>query len=373
MNTTSFENLPFEVQEMVGPFLTQHQLTICIRVCRAWKKMFHLYLWRDIDIHWNNLRVWEKDIIRALQTNNHLIQSLKLRIDTPGDRLRWFVESDLPTFPHLTSIELEGPFVNDADPAFATFINLASSTGLKRLVFRNPKSPDDFFLLSPVSFEAIFKHAHTLQVFRIEAMSYFESAQIDRLLCSAPHLKELYLLNSQGSKACHCLDAPSINHSQWVCSDLEVFACRIENISRADITRTITGLDSSARTVSFGTPREQAELQLQIYAKLARFTKLRELRLGFLMDTSTTRYRRGYKEYFRQYDCLAMTLESGVDLLKGLKGLRVVGLEDMEVYVEGEKEQSWFAEHWPNAVIGTTGYVTDQDEYAAEEDDYSSY
>ncbi|KAG9061224.1 hypothetical protein KI688_007562 [Linnemannia hyalina] len=317
--------------------------------------MFYPHLWRAIDINWNDHLVWKKDIIDALQTNNHLIQSLKLRADTSRDRLLWFLELELPTFPHLTSLELEGPFKQDEDPDFAAFINLTPGTGLKRLVFSNPKT-DNYFALSRDSFEAIFKHAHTLQVFRIEAMSFLTSTLIDKLLCSAPHLKELYLLNSQDSNSGHWLDAPEIIHSQWVCSDLEVFACRIENISRPDIKRTIAGLDPSKMTVSIGTPQEMVELQLQMYAKLARFTKLRELRLGFLMDTSAAGYRRADKEYFRQYDCLAMTVESGVGLLKALKALRVVGLEDMEVYIESDKEQNWFAEHWPNAVIGVTDY-----------------
>lgn len=84
--------------------------------------------------------------------------------------------------------------------------------------------------------------------------------------------------------------------------------------------------------------------------------------MGFLIDTEAPDYQRGYKEYWQQYSCLAMNLDSGLDLLKGLKELkelRVVGLEDMEVYVEGEKEVSWFVEHWPNATIGVSDYFVD--------------
>ena len=50
-----------------------------------------------------------------------------------------------------------------------------------------------------------------------------------------------------------------------------------------------------------------------------------------------------------------MTLDSGLDLSKNLKDLRVVGLEDMAVYIGRDKELSWVAENWPHAVIGTEG------------------
>lgn len=43
-----------------------------------------------------------------------------------------------------------------------------------------------------------------------------------------------------------------------------------------------------------------------------------------------------------------MNLGSGLDLLKGLKELKVV------VYVKGEKERAWFKEKWPHATIITT-------------------
>ncbi|KAF9898296.1 hypothetical protein EC991_000311, partial [Linnemannia zychae] len=109
---------------------------------------------------------------------------------------------------------------------------------------------------------------------------------------------------------------------------------------------------------------ESIAIQRLVYAKLARLTKLRELRLGFPLDTSVRNYHRGDKEYYQQYGCLAMTLESGLDLLKGLKELRVVGLEDMEVYIDDDKEKTWFAQNWPNAVLKTDVYTTDKDNRA---------
>ncbi|KAG0359383.1 hypothetical protein BGX24_005780, partial [Mortierella sp. AD032] len=56
-----------------------------------------------------------------------------------------------------------------------------------------------------------------------------------------------------------------------------------------------------------------------------------------------------------------MTLDSGLDLLRNLKYLRIVGLTDMEVYIDGDKEQKWVAEHWPNAALEFIGYEHDSD------------
>ncbi|KAF9120644.1 hypothetical protein BGW39_011203 [Mortierella sp. 14UC] len=91
-----------------------------------------------------------------------------------------------------------------------------------------------------------------------------------------------------------------------------------------------------------------------------RLIKLRELRLGLPVDPICyPDYQHGDREIYRQYDCLAMTLDSGLDLLRDLKELQIVGLEDMEVYIDGDKEQTWFAEHWPHATIGYEDYRSD--------------
>lgn len=48
-----------------------------------------------------------------------------------------------------------------------------------------------------------------------------------------------------------------------------------------------------------------------------------------------------------------MTLLRGLDLLKDLKDLELVELENMDVYIDGDKEQSWFAGHWLRVCIET--------------------
>ncbi|KAG0371619.1 hypothetical protein BGX24_001428 [Mortierella sp. AD032] len=200
------------------------------------------------------------------------------------------------------------------------------------------------------AFEALCKHTSTLEVFRIEVNSLLDSHQTNHLLCSAPNLKEIYFAWNYELAWGSRMDARAIVQSDWICNNLEVFACQIGEIPRPDITRDIYYRKARVFTCP-GSPQYSIELQRQVYSKLAKLTKLRELRLGFVLDTIHPSYGREREEYYRQYQCLAMTLESGLDLLKGLQNLRVVDLSNMEIYIDGDEEQRWFAEHWPNATI----------------------
>ncbi|KAG0356507.1 hypothetical protein BGX24_006412 [Mortierella sp. AD032] len=184
----------------------------------------------------------------------------------------------------------------------------------------------------------------------MEVESGLVGYQTDHMLCSAPNLKEFYLTcDNEDSPACW-MKAYAIVQSDWICNNLEVLACQIGEIPRPDITREIRG-GEAAYQIFPGSPQYSIGLQRQVYSKLAKLTKLRELKLGFLVDTTDPAYEPGDEEIYRQYDCLALTLKSGLDLLKGLQNLRVVDLSNMEIYIDGDEEQSWFAEHWPNATI----------------------
>ncbi|KAH7057990.1 hypothetical protein BKA57DRAFT_488468 [Linnemannia elongata] len=277
MRVTSFESLPSEVQEMVGPFLSQQELTVCIRVCRAWKQMFNPYLWRDIVISLYDYDSWRFETVDALRANNHLIQSLRIKARFSEDRLNFFLGYGLPAFPRLNSIELKGPCEYDYDEDISRFLSLTSAPmGLKNIVFDKGRNYDGYFDFGFETFNALLSHASTLEVLRLNGKSF---------ITCAPRLKELYLFGGN------------------------------------------------------------------FYKQLGRLTKLRELSLGFPMDTT---FAPSEKDFHRQYDCLAMTLESGLDLLKDLKDLRVVGLEDMEVYSDGDREQDWFAKNWPRARRNST-------------------
>ncbi|KAF9906350.1 hypothetical protein EC991_000752 [Linnemannia zychae] len=497
IHKATFTDLPYEVQEQIEPYLNQQDLSVCVRVCQAWRVLYNPYLWTHVDIIWDEAAA-TRSTPYALKTNAHLIHSLKL--DCDFDQFPHFLNICPDSyFPHLTSAQIyatcdeddwaivkfirrgsptgwkrldlswrysiyrkvhfgahlfdaiirnaartlevlrfEGDsyigskeinrllcsapklkelsftnkkmkrsgglldareivrsewicsdleifacrigkiprpdimrnifgrandsFIHRGSPKenvhIAAFIDL-SSAGWKRLLFRTTpgsefKTP---FHFSTLSVEALCKHTSTLEVFHVEAKTFIPGRGINHLLCSAPLLKELNLMANHKEPYGSWMDVDMIADSEWVCKDLEVFACEIGNIRRLDITRDIGDELMEDYISQPGKHQKSIEVQRKIYSKLAKFTKLRVLNLGVVIDTTDSDYQLGDKEVFRRYDSLAMTIESGLDLLKGLKELRVVDLSNMEVYIDGEPEQSWFKEHWPLANVITTGYL----------------
>lgn len=338
-------------------------MSTCVQVCKSWHKLFHPLLWRHVDASW--FSAWwcwddDDDPIFLLTKYAHLIHSLNIEAYICS------LKDCPPIFPHLTSAEVYGTYYGGKGE-FTEIVRRGSPAGWKRLVFDNltydENSHSTYYNYEGDFFGALQEYAaSTLEVLHILGEAFVLSKDIDLLLCSAPRLKELRFFWESMSGCSGWLNAQEIIDSEWVCTELEVFCCQIGNILRPDITRDIQGQPASAFARD-GNHGEDLDLQQRIYTKLGRLTRLRELRLGFELDTSPPLYRRHDKETYRQYDCLAMTLDSGLDLLKGLKELRIVGLEDMEIYINNPREQDWFAEHWPHATIGTSDYTTDRDNY----------
>lgn len=367
-NTTSFGDLPLEVQSMIGRYLWQYELPVCLRVCRAWQKIFSPHLWREADLSWNRKEV-EYDFVDGLKTYGHLLRSLTVRDDS------LFLCSIMRSRPNfqLTSLEVHLTHTGHWQP-FIHFLRRGSTTGWKRLIFSVTVEQGPTYEFAADFFEALLKHASTLEVVRLEDECYADAEGINRLLCTAPNLKVLYVSNDhKDGHSGGYLDAKAIVDSEWVCDDLEVFACEIRNIPRPDITRTILN-QPATKFVQTGTVEESLDLQYRIYSKLARLTKLRELTLGFYYIPGNSIVVPKNRDHIRQFDCLAMTLESGLDLLKDLTELREVGLQDMEIYIDGEQEQEWFDEHWPNVAIDNENLDEDQsdsntvDEHVSDEE-----
>ncbi|KAK3848399.1 MAG: hypothetical protein J3R72DRAFT_428938 [Linnemannia gamsii] len=366
MDTTSLEDLPYEIQGCVGHYLDQCDLRVCVGVSRAWRTMFHPLLWRHVHIVWRS-DTSQSNTPTELKTNRHLIRSLKLECD--GIYLHEFYRCcppSLPSFPSLTSLEYKGQIYHKGGGG-CELVDLimsggsAAAGGWKSLVFHLDGEWAYCYEFMPYFFDTLIEHAApTLEVLRFEGVLTISGNDINRTLCSAPNLKQLRIAYDGIHGTSSCLNAQDIVKSEWICNDLEVFAWPIGSIPRPDITRDILG---QFDFLGNGNLQENINLQRRVYAKLARLPKLRELSLGTPLIIDDVDYDSGDKELFRQYDCLAMTLDSGLDLLRDLKNLRIVGLADMEVYIDGDREQTWFAEHWPNATIGSTNYESDRDDW----------
>lgn len=349
MNTRTFADLPQALQDYVALHLTKQDQTACAYVCKAWRALFHPHLWRHVNVIWDYTTINTSNP-QALITNAHLIQSMTLHCEPT--LFRQFLHFSPPVYSRLTSADIHGR----SNMGYVEFIQRGSAAGWEKLVLYL----EDIISYTSAGFggyllRAIVRHSgNTIEVVRMEGNPYTRSHDIHLLLCSAHRLMAMCISSKTMVRGIAWRDARAIvvSNEEWVCNDLEVFGCRIGNIPCPDINRQICGGSPNGYVLIENTPHESVNLQRQVYAKLARFTKLRELRLGFSFEYGYDDPEVREEDEYLQFDCLAMTVESGLDLLRGLKEVRVLGLEDMEVYAGEERERQWFAECWPNVRIG---------------------
>jgi hypothetical protein len=86
-------------------------------------------------------------------------------------------------------------------------------------------------------------------------------------------------------------------------------------------------------------------IQHRVYQRLSTFVNLEVLWLGsnsYFEDPLVP----VKKVPNQQYECLEMSLESGLDQLEGLRQLRVLNISLMATRI-GQKEAQWMTEHWP--------------------------
>ncbi|KAF9091476.1 hypothetical protein BGX29_010911 [Mortierella sp. GBA35] len=373
--TPPFTDLPVEVQVMVAPYLSLHDLAMCVRVCRTWKTIYSPFLWRHIKgkrkppwwfggeqgLSWNEIFL-KCAAAGALRTNGHLIQSLSLSFDEDDtykdddevnqdgdnadedderDQFERLLEYCPPTFPQLTSISLDG--LGNRDKLIVDILRRGTA-GWRELEF-GLYDVDHRTSLGAKVTKIILDNASTLEVLKLDCAWWFSSKHLQQLLCTARNLREFNVLGGMRTygPADPSIDAHDVVGSEWVCMDLEVFGCEIGKIPRPDITRRIDGRPASKLVA--GTLQESIDLQRRVYAQLGRLTKMRELSLGAPYDDDECDdYRRDLG--IRLFDCLAMSLESGLGLLKDLKQLRKVGVEDMEVYIGRKRERLWVKQNW---------------------------
>ncbi|KAG0068027.1 hypothetical protein BGZ90_000744 [Linnemannia elongata] len=368
MDNTSLLDLPPEMRSMVMSLLYPHELAACALVSQTWNKVFTPLLWRQVEDPVQKRRrmggVDRAAIEGGLKRYGAFIQSLRLVTDMLY--MDKFLEMCPPTFPLLTSLWIDSVSTGDEDHLIALLKRCTA--GLKKVVYCLRGEKWGCFEFDTAA-SALIEHADTLEVFRLEG-DYVSSAKpINRLLCSLPNLKEFSILSDRLRGRGGALDAREILKSDWICSNLEVFRCEINYIPRPDITRKIAG-QPAYKWVKRGTFQESMDLQRQIYAKLAKFTKLRKLSLGFPVNLSARRRRYVRLDDLMQFDCLAMTLESGLDLLKDLKELEEVELYLLEFGIRSYAEEvEWMKTNWPKAIVGRTYHSPEQESNDTDSED----
>ncbi|KAK3848422.1 MAG: hypothetical protein J3R72DRAFT_500189 [Linnemannia gamsii] len=335
---TAFSDLPEEVKVLIGHALTQHQLTVCVRVCKAWKALFSPILWRHVeDSASRKTRRWfpgrDHTLLACIAQHGVLklkcryIHSLRLEcseVDFTDLQARHQLPS---TLPRLRSVEFIGSSAWDKD--IARFIRRGSPAGWKQIIFRT-NHHQGWCRFGKESVKEVLKHAATLEVLRVEAAWCLSSLEIQELLCGLPKLKEFLVL---GAVQLYVPPDPSLKASdlvasQWVCTDLEIFGCTIEGVPPPDTKQQQGGGGGGGGNHNAKTKAHRESIHLQ-----------RQVR---------------YNDH-QSYNCLTMSLEGGLDLLHGLKELRKVGLEDMDVEIGNPAEQEWVKANWPHATIQYPG------------------
>lgn len=183
--------------------------------------------------------------------------------------------------------------------------------------------------------DALSKHASTLEILDVEDSESVTSDQLIQLLSSCTRLHTLSSLRSLSLGNVHAkidakvfakTDPDTGSLKPWQCEQsLKVLEASITGVPRPDL----TGRDVVAEAY----PGQARELHGQVYDRLARLTNLETLCLGLRRTHS-------------QYDCLEISLESGLDKLSGLKRLKELDVTGTRTRI-GLKEVQWMTEHWP--------------------------
>ncbi|KFH69410.1 hypothetical protein MVEG_04222 [Podila verticillata NRRL 6337] len=229
--------------------------------------------------------------------------------------------------------------------------------------------------------EAIASHCQELETLYIDDNApRVSSPMFHRILCSATKLLHLHANDdcSEGSPQTSQLQALDVVSSPWVCWSLKTFKADIAGVPRPDVKFQHDGQPVQG-ALHAGTVEESRDLQRRVMGQLGTLTELEELGLGaFAIDTGNEATWEDdeevggsrYVDYRFQLTCLEMSLASGLDLLAGLKKLRIldvtrmahrigpIELEWMQANLQSlEKVKGLFNDFYPALVPGVCDWL----------------
>lgn len=248
---------------------------------------------------------------------------------------------------NLTAIEQDGYFVQNTDSAVAEMLS-ACHAGWKYI--RLP-------ILGVHSAEALIKHCPTLEALKVKETPGWSSAHMHQILSSCPRIHTFETLADEESRVVHRthflakdfidFDQTSNSLAAWKSeSSLKVFRAKVMGIPRPGVTPYDHYEPPAEEVLREAYLGQSQELQHLVYERLARFSHLEELHLGHESRDVGDEflYIDGDADY--QYECLEMTLKSGLWILEGLSELRVLSVMRMETRI-GVEEVKWMVKHWP--------------------------
>lgn len=184
-----------------------------------------------------------------------------------------------------------------------------------------------------------------------ECAHLFDSRIVHEILCRSTHLIELHSAYEDSPR----LEAKDFVGS-WGCKGLKVFDAAIVDVPRPDITVGYDGRPISGELFR-GTKEESREVQKRIFGQLAELKDLEVLMLG---KSSSARRKYWSHPFFNredvtgkvrffdpdfQFNCLDMSLDSGLYLLSELTEMRVLDVTGMAHRI-GVAELDWMQDNW---------------------------
>ncbi|KAK3811005.1 MAG: hypothetical protein J3Q66DRAFT_350779 [Benniella sp.] len=182
------------------------------------------------------------------------------------------------------------------------------------------------------TYAALIKHCSTLESLEFYSCIGFTSAERVQLLASSPNLHtfidlddNMFSIVSLDAQSFIDQDSDTGLLKAWESeSTLRTFEIKVRGIPRPD-------LDMGIHEAPVGQGRE---IQNQVYSRLARLTHLETLWLAQKIG------------FWESYDCLEMSLESGLHQLSGLKALKELNVLCLKTRI-GVPEVQWMIEQWP--------------------------
>ncbi|KAF9548786.1 hypothetical protein EC957_005720 [Mortierella hygrophila] len=212
-------------------------------------------------------------------------------------------------------------------------------------------------LSSPITFNAILESCqHGLQNLQIHLGEGIANKDLQTILHTGTALRRLTFKNNWPS-----LDFRVMLQSTWNCTLLTELNIQITNIPRPDVLfdwkgdRILPFPDRAETTTTSSSSMEMDEsrrIQRKIYTRLATLVNLESLQLGGARQLPSVKVtiphngKTGSFHRSQQLDCLEMSLDSGLDILSGMKSLRKLYVHRMEHRI-GIREMKWFEREFP--------------------------
>ncbi|KAG0288629.1 hypothetical protein BGZ96_007588 [Linnemannia gamsii] len=215
-------------------------------------------------------------------------------------------------------------------------------------------------LTSPTTFNTIIKSSqHGLQNLTIYHGKRITSQDVQTILHHGTALRFFTFIHSLP-----LLDCRVMLQSTWSCTLLTQLDIQITGIPRPDVLynwrgdkilsdkAAAAGITTDSRAICSSID-ESRRLQRQIYSRLATLVNLESLQLGYSCPevrralVTLPNGKRGYFDKGQQLNCLEMSLDSGLDILAGMKSMRVIYVHSMEHRI-GIPELKWFERELPN-------------------------